>query len=51
MCKSLSALDIMQLSKTPSAGKTNSSDAANYATSLNADLEWQNYLFFPQSKS
>lgn len=40
MCESLSALDIMQLSKTPSAGKTNSSDAAIYATSLNADLEW-----------
>lgn len=45
MCEFLSALDRMQLSKIPSAGKTNSSDAAIYP-SLNADLEWQNYICF-----
>lgn len=45
------ALDRMQLSKIPSAGKTNSSDAAIYSTSLKSDLEWQNYIFFPRSKS
>lgn len=41
-----SALDRMQLRKIPSAGKTNSSDAAIYSTSLKADLEWQNCIFF-----
>lgn len=45
------ALDRMQLSKLPSAGETNSSDAAIYPTSLKADLEWQSYGFFPQSES
>lgn len=46
-----SALDRMELSKIPSAGKTNSSDAAIYSTSLKADLEWQNYIFFSELKS
>lgn len=50
MCKSLSALDRMQLSKIPSAGKTNSSDAAIYPANLNADLEWQNYIFFLRAR-
>lgn len=45
-----SALDRMQLSKIPSAGKTNSSDAAIYSTSLKADLEWQNYVLFSSAQ-